>query len=560
MSTDGADTITVFPARRVLTMEPGNPVATAVAVRGRRIIEAGSVESMKPWLDAHPHVIDEQFADKVILPGFIDPHLHPMLAAALLSCHIVSPEGWNLPDGDIAPCPNRVALQDRLAKYVRESEGPIVTWGYHKLWHGEMTRSDIDQIAGDRPLVLWSRSAHEFILGSAALSWLDLDRAAAEAESGGQADWDQGHFYESGTIPVQMRLMRHFTTPEKLRSGLAKTASLVHSGGVTTCGDLAAGGWRGIEAEMEILTEAYENDNTPFRTFLVPSVLHLMKYFGDNLEATAERIKTLPQLNTRRLQWLKAVKTFADGAFFTQAMHLCEPGYIDGHHGEWITEPEEMLRLSRPFWEKDYDIYVHANGDRGIDASLEVLAQLATARPRAEFRYDLQHFGISREDQVTRAARLGASVSANGYYVHLLSDAYAEHGIGTERAEQITRLGSLGRQGVPFSLHSDLPMGPVQPLLAVSAAATRRAPSGVVRGDCQRISVEQALRAVTIDAAWTLHKDHELGSIAAGKLADLVVLDSNPFDVDPADIKNIGIHATVFEGSVHQLPSTSEPQ
>ena len=553
MGTTTGDTITVFPARRVITMEPGNPTATAVAIRGDRIIEAGSLESMKPWLDSHPYVVDDRFADKVILPGFIDPHLHPMLAALLLSCHIVSPEGWQLPDGDIPPCSDRPSFLQRLEEYVEESSEFAITWGYHRLWHGEMTREDIDQIAGDLPLVLWGRSGHEFILGSAALTWLGLDRASAEAESHGQVDWDKGLFYEAGMVPVQVRLMRHFGTAERMGAGLARTASLIHAGGVTTCGDLCAGGFLGVETEMGLLTQAYENDNTPFRTFLVPSVLHLMKLNGDDLETAAQRVADLPQLSSHRLQWLKAIKTFADGAFFAQAMHLCEPGYIDGHHGEWITEPEEMLRLSRPFWEQGYDIYVHANGDLGIDASLEALADLANTSPRAEFRFDLQHFGISREDQVTRAARLGASVSANGYYVHLLADTYAEHGIGTERAEQMTRLGSLSRKAVPFSLHSDLPMGPVQPLLAVSVAATRQASSGIVRGEHQRISVEQALRAVTIDAAWTLHKDHELGSIAAGKLADLVVLDADPFDVDPADIRDIGIHATIFEGTVHPL-------
>ncbi|MEQ6899835.1 amidohydrolase [Nocardioides sp. YIM 152588] len=550
-SSTPTDLITVYPARRVITMEPGNPTATAVAIRGGRIIEAGTVESMRPWLDAHPYVVEDRFADKVILPGFVEPHLHPLLAMLILTCRIAAPEEWRLPEGVVPGCPDRDSYLARLRAYLAEEPAePLLTWGYHPGWHGRVGRPELDELAPDRPVVVWERSAHGFLLNSAALEWLGLDRETAEAESHGRVDYDRGHFYETGVTPVQTRLLPHVGTPERIGAGMARTAAMVHAGGVTTCGDLATGSFLGVDLEVALLAGAYENEQTPFRTFLVPSVGHFMTLNGEDLETTVDRIKALEGTGSHRLRWLKAVKTFADGAFFSQAMHLCEPGYIDGHEGEWMTEPEELLRIARPFWEAGYDFYIHANGDRGIDAALDVLADLATAHPRAEFRYDLQHFGVSREDQVTRLARLGASVSVNGYYLHLLGDKYAEEGLGAERANQMTRVGSLVRAGVPVSLHSDLPMGPVQPLLAVSTAVTRQSASGTVRGEHQRVTLEQALRAITIDAAWALHQDHELGSIAAGKRADLTVLDEDPYDVEPAAIRDIGVHATVFEGTV----------
>ena len=123
-------------------------------------------------------------------------------------------------------------------------------------------------------------------------------------------------------------------------------------------------------------------------------------------------------------------------------------------------------------------------------------------------------------------------------------------GLGPERASQITRLGSLARHGINFSLHSDLPMAPVQPLLAVATAVTRTSVSGKVHGPEQRVSLDSALRAVTIDAAWSLRMDREIGSIAAGKRADFAVLEQDPYEVAAAEIGTIGIPATVFEGEV----------
>ncbi|KXF52920.1 hypothetical protein AXA44_08795 [Rhodococcus sp. SC4] len=550
-----ADHITVYLARRVVTMEPGNPTATAVAVRGDRIVEAGTLESLGPWLQAFPHTIDDRFADQVLLPGFIDPHLHPILGAILLTCEIATPEEWELPHGLVPACPDGKALFGRLRTLTDrgDPDEPLLIWGYHPIWHGTVTRTDLDELSTTRPIVLWHRSFHEIVLNTAAQQWLGLDQPSV-APYADQIDWDAGHFYENGKFPVMQALMPHLAAPDRLHRGLQLTAELVHRGGVTTCGDLSAGGMLGPDAEWAALSEVLDDDGVPFRTYLVPSPLHWARWHGhEDIDKTLARIAELPAINTRRLQWLHAVKTFADGAFFSQLMHLCEPGYIDGHCGEWITPPDELLELSRPFWNAGYDFYIHTNGDRGVDACLDVLADLDTQHPRPDFRYDLQHFGISREDQVTRLARLGASVSANGYYLHLLADKYAEHGIGAERAEQMTRLGSLARNGVPFSLHSDLPMGPVRPLLAVSAAVTRRTAAGNVRGPHQTVTVEQALRAVTIDAAWALRKDHEIGSIAAGKKADFTVLAEDPYEVDPVAIKDIAIRATVFGGNVHTI-------
>jgi len=249
----------------------------------------------------------------------------------------------------------------------------------------------------------------------------------------------------------------------------------------------------------------------------------------------------------------------ADGAMFAQYMQMGEPGYIDGHHGEWLTPPDELKPQIEPFWNAGFDINIHVNGDRGVDVTLDALHALLEEHPRPDIRYVLQHFGFSRQDQATRIGRLGATVSATGYYLWLLGDKWAEVGIGPDRADRMIRLGSLARNGVTVTLHSDLPMGPVRPLLAVWSVTTRKTASGTVRGPDEALTLDQALRAVTVDAAWSLRMDHEIGSIAAGKKADFAVLEEDPFAVPPDDVKDIEVWGTIFEGQVFPVLPIEAP-
>ncbi|MGI9408621.1 MAG: amidohydrolase, partial [Hyphomicrobiaceae bacterium] len=148
------------------------PIATAVAVRDGMILEVGSLDTLQPWLDAFPYEIDETFANHVIMPGFIDPHLHPSLAAILLPCHFITAMEWKLPDRVAPPVRGHNAYLDRL----KEIEGsladpgePLVTWGYHKIWHGRVDREALNGISEKRPVIVWQRSFHEIIANDAAI-------------------------------------------------------------------------------------------------------------------------------------------------------------------------------------------------------------------------------------------------------------------------------------------------------------------------------------------------------------------------------------------------------
>jgi hypothetical protein len=176
--------------------------------------------------------------------------------------------------------------------------------------------------------------------------------------------------------------------------------------------------------------------------------------------------------------------------------------------------------------------------------------------PRADHRTTLVHFGYAREDQAKRIADLGCIVSANPYYVTALSDRYGDIGLGQERADDIVPLGPIKANGTSISFHSDVPMAPGEPLFLVWAGVNRSTVSGRVAGPEHRLSVEECLRAVTIDAAQSLRLEADIGSIAPGKLANFTILEADPFEVAPEAIKDIGIWGTVLEGEVFPVSDT----
>ena len=232
-----ANQLTVYPARRIITMDPSLPSATAVAVRDDRIVAVGTMETLEPWLGAFDYEIDETFRDKVLLPGFIDPHLHPDLAVSLLARNeIITPEDWDLPSGFIEGVTDRAGYLARLRELVDrdpDSDKTFFTWGYNAFWHGLITRQDLDAISATRPIVVTQRSSHEVVLNTAALDAAQITAAAAARVTDG-VDWEAGRFWERGQSVVQGGIARYLRDRDAADNGLALVADLIHRGGVTT--------------------------------------------------------------------------------------------------------------------------------------------------------------------------------------------------------------------------------------------------------------------------------------------------------------------------------------
>ena len=539
--------ITVFTSRIIHTMNPSWPVGEAVAVRDGRILEVGSLASVAPWLATDEHVVHD-FGDAVILPGLIDPHLHPVMAAVLLPMHFVTALPWPLPWQEVPGSPTPGAYRQRLAELLAAAptDEPFFTWGYHDAWHGEMSRELMDDLAGGRPMVVWHRSFHEVYLNTAMLELMGL--TAEQLAGRPQVDHARGRFFETGLGVAISRLNRIIMSPAWIRTGLERLQQVVHRGGHTTVGDMAVGIFDyGLERELG--RDILDQPGVPFRVATVPHAEMTARALGGH-QAVIDHVDRLLGTDTARTRHIRHIKLFTDGAFFSRLSMMKPPGYVDGHHGEWLMAPEAFEQVVRVYWEAGFAIHVHCTGDLGLELALETLAKMQSIRPRFNHGFTIEHFGFSTPEQVRLIERLGASLSANVYYLFELSDRYAADGVGTERAHSMARIGSAAALGITTALHSDYPMAPATPLRNAWIAATRQNAAGDIAAPAECLSVMDALKAVTINAATVLGLQDDIGSIRAGKLADFTVIDRDPLAGGADALRDARVLATVMGGEV----------
>ena len=546
-----SEDITIYHAKEIVTLDEKVASANAVSVKSDRIMAIGSLDDL---IERNPDAsINRQFQNDVIVPGFIEHHIHPFLSAITMNAEIISIEGWDLPNNQSIAYRDRDSYMQRLSEIEEnmKSDSPLITWGFHHYFHGDLSREDLDRISKDRPILVMHRSYHEFILNTPALEYFDISQEFIESldeEARAYADFDRGHFSEQGMISVFPKLLRHLGKPEYLLSGLQLTEDYLHQNGVTMIAN--PGAWL-IKSIQDAKNLILGDENTPFRSFFIPSALILSE--DHDVPELVEEAKKLLEWGGGKVEYLpNRIKLFADGAMYSQNMVLSE-GYLDGHQGAWLMQEGLYRSAFKLFWDEGYQIHIHQNGDEALDLILDVLEENMANNPREDHRTTIVHFGISRADQMDRLKSLGAIVSANPYYVTALSDLYSKKGLGPERALEMVRLGDVDRAGIRFGLHSDMPMAPGSPLVLMHAAVNRINFANEVAGPKQRVSPLAALKGVTLDAAYIMGLEDDYGSISEGKLANFTILSENPLSVNPQTIKDIEIKATIVEGKHYPI-------
>lgn len=551
----------VYTAKKILTMEPTQPEATAVAISNGRIVSVGSPESLESWTSRFPTTVDETFKDKVLLPGFIDPHLHPTLPAILTLYPFIAPEDWSLPAGEFPAARSNAeyleALKREVARYPESpyyEEGiPFITWGYPQLFHGDVFQDELDELFPETPVMLWHRSFHELILNTAAVELVGITEEETRPY-GVDIEWDKGRFTEFGAKTLLVpRLVPLILTAERYATGMENFVRMMHLGGVTSGMDMGIGTLGNPEDEVEAIRAAVNAAETPARIVLTPQITDFMIREKSPEEALAEVKRWEERWSTGRVRLDGHFKIFMDGAAFSGLGQMGFPGYMDGHDGIWMLPLERTYAFAKTFWNAGYQIHAHTNGDLSAGMLMEFVRRLQAQHLRVDHRTVLEHFMYAKEDQLAQMADLGMAVSANPYYQYILADIYAEQWLGEDRARNMFPLGAAVRAGVRTALHSDAPMAPLSPLTLVWTAVNRKSIGGTENNATERLTLDQALRGVTIDAAWMMRQEDELGSIRAGKIADFTVLDADPYEVAPAAIKDIEIWGTVFEGVAYPI-------
>jgi predicted amidohydrolase YtcJ len=223
-------------------------------------------------------------------------------------------------------------------------------------------------------------------------------------------------------------------------------------------------------------------------------------------------------------------------------------GVTPGSCGHANYTAEQLTEIVGAYFPLGWPMACHVQGDAGVDTILDVYEEALRRNPRDDHRLRLEHVGAIRDEQLQRAANLGVTCSIFVDQIHYWGDVIVDGLFGPERGSRWMPAGSAVAAGMRISLHNDPPVTPEEPLRNISVAVTRKAPSGRVLGPEERLTVEQAIRAQTIDAAWQLFSDDIIGSLEVGKYADLVVLSADPRSVPPEEIADLEVRATFLAG------------
>ena len=541
----------IIVAKEIVTLDDRYQNVDAVFIKGSRIQAVGTKDEL---LKEFPGVkVDIANENNIIVPGFIEHHIHPLLAGITMNSNIVAIDDWNVPHKKSAGVRDREGYLKRLTTIennMNDLQEPLVSWGFHHFFHGKLTRQDLDLVSKDRPILIIHRSFHEFIMNSKALSLFKIteeDLNGLTDEEKKHASFDEGHFSERGLIAVMPKVMQYIAAPQRIIKGLQITEKYVQQNGITL---IANPGSMYDQKIQQAKNYVFGDEDTPFKSLYIPSALYMLEHtdISNLLEETEKHLSW----GQGKVEFLpNHIKLFTDGAMYSQNMVLRD-GYLDGHQGAWLMENDIFKDVFRLFWDAGYQIHVHQNGDSGLDRLLDVLDENMQRNPRKDHRTTVVHFGYSAFDQVERMKKLGVIVSANPYYVSVLSDLFSRKGVGYERSQQMVRLGDVHRAEIVLSLHSDMPMAPASPLVLMHSAVNRINYADEVAGPSQRISPLTALKGVTLNSAYTLGIEDDYGSIIPGKFANFTILSDNPIAIDPLKIDKINVEGTIVEGRLFQ--------
>ena len=517
----------------VLTVDDLQPTAEALAVSDGRIIAVGNRSEIENWVGPGTDVLD--LGDGCVMPGLVEAHGHPLMEAIVLSDRMVDirPVTVRDPDAVVAAIRNEVATRGSDGAYLNGWD-PLLQPGVP-----EPTLAWLDAQAPDTPLVIVHNSGHKAYFNSAAARRVGLTRDTPDPKGsryGRDANGDLDGTAEEiqAVFPLLGGALQPGDFPDMLRAECAR----LNRAGLTTCSEMAFDPKfkplvEQMRDELTVRLRTYEISNPQMSTAATPGE-------GDDM---------LRQVG---------IKIWVDGSPWIGNIALSFP-YLDtpatrsagirpGSCGCANYTREQLTEIVGAYFPLGWPIACHVQGDAGVDTILDVYEQALQDNPRDDHRLRLEHVGAIRPEQLQRAVALGVTCSIFVDQIHYWGDVIVDGLFGPERGSRWMPAGSAVAAGMRISLHNDPPVTPEEPLRNISVAVTRTAPSGRVLAPEERLTVEQAIRAQTIDAAWQLFSDDAVGSLEVGKYADLVVLSADPRTVPPEEIADLDVRATFLAG------------
>lgn len=530
---------TVYTNATVITMDPADRLVEAVAVAGERITAVGSAAEVSAAAGPDARVID--LGGRTLLPGFIDAHSHfpESGRGALYRVDVNSP-----PIGTTESIDDIVAALRRKAEQTPQGQW-VVGVGYDDTRLEENrhpNRNDLDRVSTAHPVLLMHISYHVGATNGVALERAGITRDTPQPQGGViHKDADTGEPLGLFEEPPALEPLRNSVPPLGLEEDLAAidaAAAEYARMGVT----IAQNGFAD-ERDLDHLRAAIERRRLPIRVVALVDWRLAQDMIAGKFD--------FPRTVDDRL-FLGAAKAFADGSIPAYTGYLTRPYHVSyrgdrSYRGYPIFPLDTLTELVKDLHRGGLQIAIHGNGDAAIDDILHAVGEAQREHWRDDPRHIVIHSQMARDDQLDRMVELGVTPSFYSLHTYYWADRHWDIFMGPERAARMSPAGSAEKRGLRYTIHCDTPVVPMTPLLLVWAAVNRISISGRSIGPEQRITPLQALRAITSNAAWQCFREAEAGSIEAGKLADMVVLSSNPL-ADPEGIRDMQVLETIVGG------------
>lgn len=536
---------TIFYGGPIVTVNAKNEEVQALAVQNGKIVAVGSKDAVtKEWQSSSTKVID--LKGQTLMPGFVEPHVH------IIATSVFEGLGLNLSNFTL-PYDTKETLTQKMKAALKDvpAGGWLFGFGVDPSrttpFMAELNADDLDKVSKDVPIFIVNQSGHIGYVNHKALEIAGVTDKTPNPAGGGVFVKDAKGRLTGKLVepPSYLPFMAKMPAPTEaqLLGAIQGTMNKIASKGVTTASEMSVGANFGVDKEAAIYKSIFAKNASPIR---VRAYL-----FSESMPTGKTSIK--PNEGDDQLRFI-GVKYISDGSTQGLTAALNKP-YTYPKNSQWSGaldyKDSEIYASAKAYFDQGWQISTHANGDKAIDQTLTTYSKLLANNPKPQDRrLRIEHFTINNESQVKKAVQLGVVPSFTIGHVDYWGAAFNNEIVGAERAKRIDPAGDFKRAGAKFTLHSDTPVSPVGPLNYISEEVTRlwQLPPQKALGPDQAVSVDDAIRAITIDAAYQIFADNIVGSLEVGKQADLVVLEKNPRTTPPADIRNIKVIGTYVDG------------
>lgn len=524
--------VTLFTGGKILTVDADFLVAEAMAIKGDRILAVGSEVSVRKSAGRNAKTVD--LKGNAILPGFIDAHTHPLAGGAGQVFENVGVDRFRSIEAALNHM-RRAGAKAKQADWMLFINLDLATQTYEK---PKLTAEVLDTISGVAPVVVWHAGGHRMTVNSRMLKIMDVSARTPNpkgAEYGRYANGEpDGNVAGSAALFATLAKITPYKSYDRKAGAIALGRKWL-SQGTTTLGIAGVAS----PEDWKVLTELAKISSFPLRTrsYLQWGALPLWDQ---------ARIKPgIGDADARVIGW----KISADGS--NQAFTgLQRAPYLNRNDNglAYMTQADVNKAVVRGT-KRGGQMAMHGNGDAGID---NIITAVAAARAQGVDvkRPRIEHCSIVQDDQLEKLIKNKISCSFLIAHVLYWGQAFRDKVFGPEKAAKLDRAGSFERAGIPFSLHTDYGVSELSPLemAEVAVARTLFTEPDFVLGPDERASIEAAIRSITSVPAWQLMSENEIGSLEPGKLADFVILASDPREVKPNHLGEIQVLQTWIDG------------